>query len=69
MRTLKSKGLLIAALSALIACILQVIGLIRYLGRLPEDWIGIGLYSTTIIAFLITAIGFFIQFRKQTPKD
>jgi len=69
MRSLKSKGLLIAALSALIACILQIAGLIRYLGRLPEDWVGISLYSATIVAFLTAAIGFFIQWQKQTNKD
>ena len=69
MKVRKSKGLLIAAVSALIACILQVVGLIRYIGRLPEDRVGIGLYSTVIVALFITAIGFFIQWRKQTPED
>jgi len=34
----KTKGWLIGAAAAIIACILQVIRLIRYLGRLPEDW-------------------------------
>jgi len=69
MRNRKSKGLLIAGFSALTACVLQIMGLIRYLGRLPEDWVGISLYIATIVAFLTVALGFFIQWRKRTKKD
>ena len=65
----KTRGLLIVAVSAIVACVLQVIGLVRYLGRLPEDWVGIGLYSATIIAFAIVAVGFYIQWRQQESKN
>lgn len=68
MRTLMAKGLLIAAVASLAACVLQIIGLVRYTGRLPDDWIGITLFSVTIVAFLIAAIGFIVQFRKK-PKE
>ncbi|MFC1957532.1 hypothetical protein ACFLX0_01785 [Chloroflexota bacterium] len=63
------KNPLIMSVAAAVACILQVIGLVRYIGRLPEDCIGIGLFSFTAIAFAIVSIGFLIQWRKQTNKD
>jgi len=64
-----SKALPAAAAASLLACILQIIGLIRYLGRLPEDVTGIVLYGVTIAAFLVAAIGFFVQWRKRSPED
>ena len=48
-----------------VACVLQVIGFIRYIGRLPEDYVGIGLFSFTAVAFAVVSIGYFIQWRKQ----
>ena len=65
----KTRGLLIVAVFAIIACVLQVIGLVRYLGRLPEDWVGIGLYGATIIAFALVAVGFYNQWRQQKSKN
>ena len=65
----KTRGLLIVAASAIGACVLQVIDLVRYLGRLPEDWVGSGLYSATIIAFALVAVGFYIQWRQQKSKN
>jgi hypothetical protein len=59
------KNPLIMSVAAAMACILQVIGLIRYIGRLPEDYIGISLFSITAIIFAIVSIGFFMQWRKQ----
>ena len=69
MKIEKSRRLLILAVAAAIACILQVIGLVLYLCRLPNDWVGIGLYSATIIAFAVAAFGFFIQWRRQKSGD
>jgi len=63
------KNPLIMSVAAAVACILQIIGLIRYIGRLPEDYVGIGLFSFTAVAFAIVSIGFFIQWRKQINKD
>ncbi len=69
METTKPKVLLIAAVGSGIACLLQIIALIRYLGRLPGDWVGIGLYAVTIVAFALGAIGFYIQYNKpQQPE-
>ena len=63
------KNPLIMSVAAAVACILQVIGLIRYIGRLPEDYVGIGLFSFTAVAFAIVSIGFFIQWQKQASGD
>jgi len=69
MDVLKSKGLVIAAIFSVVACLFQIIGLIRYLSRLPDDWIGIALYIVTIVAFLLGAVGFYIQWRKQEHSE
>ena len=65
----KTRVLLTVAISAIVACILQIMGLIRYLIRLPEDWVGIVLYIATIIAFALIAVGFYIQWRQQKSKN
>ena len=69
MKIAKPKGLLIAAVCSVIACFLQIMGFIRYLARLPDDWIGSALYITTIAAFSLGAIGFYIQWRKQKQAE
>jgi len=61
----KAKGLLIAAACSAVACIFQIVGLVRYLGRLPDDRLGIGLYAVTIVAFALGTIGFYVQSRKR----
>jgi len=50
---------------AALAALLQAIGLIRYVNRLPEDWIGIMLYTITLLAFTAASVGAFIQARKS----
>lgn len=65
----RDKNLLIMSIAAKVACLLQVIGLIRYIDRLPEDYVGIGLFSFTAVAFAIVAIGFFIQWQKRVSGD
>jgi len=59
------KNPLTMSVAGAVACVLQVIGLIRYIGRLPEDYVGIGLFSFTAVAFAVVSIGYFIQWRKQ----
>lgn len=54
--------------SAVIAATLQTVGLIRYIQRLPQDWIGITLYIITLIAFIAVSIGSFIQ-ASQKDKE
>ncbi len=67
MKKNRSTRLLFVALCLTIACILQAIALARYVGRLPDDWVGIGLYSAALVGFAVAAIGFFIQW--QSEKD
>jgi len=50
--------------AAAIAAVLQTAGLIRYINRLPNDWVGISLYVVTILAFVGISAGAFIQARK-----
>ena len=57
-------GLLTVAVCLTVACILQGVGLARYVTRLPHDWVGIGLYIAAAVGFAIAAIGFFIQWKK-----
>ena len=51
-----------------IGTIFQGIGLIRYIYRLPDDWIGIVLYSITLLAFAAVSIGSFIQARQKEDR-
>jgi hypothetical protein len=64
MKADKAKGLLIASIVSAIACIFQIIGLVRYIGRIPDDWIGIVLFGITAVAFAIISLVLFIQWRQ-----
>jgi len=61
MTTKGSRRLHLEGWSAVIAATLQTVGLIRYIERLPQDWIGITLYIIALIAFVAVSIGTFIQ--------
>jgi uncharacterized membrane protein YhhN len=65
MKVVKKRALLIASIAAALAFVFQIIGLIRYIGRLPDDRVGIVLYSITIIAFACTSLGFYIQWNRH----
>jgi len=69
MKRNKSTGFLFAALGLAIACILQAIALARYVGRLPDDWVGIGLYSAALVGFVVAAIGFFIRWQSERDME
>ena len=58
------RGLLAGAGFSALACLLQAVGLIRYLDGLPEDVVGIVLYAVTIVAFGLGSVGFYLQWRK-----
>ena len=62
---MKKSGWLIGAILISIGTILQLYGTIRYYNRLPDDIIGISLYSLSAILFAIVAIGFFMNWRKE----
>jgi len=50
--------------AAAIAAVLQAISLIRYIGRMPEDWLGIAFNVITMIAFIIGSAGAFLRARQ-----
>lgn len=52
-----------------VACILQITGLIRYVGRLPDDRLGIALYIITIVAFALVSVEHFSRWRKEKRME
>jgi hypothetical protein len=59
------QGHLFAALCSAFAFLLQSIGTVRYVWRLPDDWVGIGLYLTTAVLFAVIAVGFYGKWRSE----
>ena len=59
------RGYLFAAMVSGFAFLLQGIGTIRYVSRLPDDWVGIGLYVTTAVLFAVIAVGFCGKWRSE----
>lgn len=51
---------------AAVAALCQTIGLVRYIKRLPDDWIGIALYAVTLMAFVLVGVGSFIQANQKS---
>ena len=69
MKGSKPKNWLIGAVALAVACVLQVIALLRYVRRLPDDTVGIVIYAVTLVAFALAAIGFFVQWKKEKRKE
>ncbi len=65
MRLKRSTAFLGAAMCASAGFVVQAIGLARYVGRLPDDWVAVGLYSATLVAFAIAALGFSLRWRRE----
>ena len=61
----RSTGLLVMGVSSTIAFILSAIALARYVDRLPDDLVGVVLYSITLVLFAILAFGSYIRWRKE----
>jgi hypothetical protein len=69
LKQVKSRTTFLVGVLSAVACALQVTGLIRYLGRLPEDRLGITLYIITIIAFGLVSIEHFVRWRKEREME
>jgi hypothetical protein len=69
MKPTQSKNMLIGAVANVVACLLQIVGLVRYVGRLPDDRVGIGLYVVTAIAFALGAFGFYARWKKGNREE
>jgi hypothetical protein len=63
------QGYLFAALCSALAFLLQGIGTIRYVSRLPDDWVGIGLYVTTAVLFAVAAVGFYGKYMSERQAE
>jgi len=48
-----------------LALIFQIVSAVRYIIRLPNDWLGISLYLITIILFSIVLTLLFIKTKNQ----
>lgn len=46
--------------------VLGAIGTVRYASRMPNDWVGIGLYAVTTILFAVAAVGFYLRWVKES---
>ena len=66
MKSKDAKHLRLFGWLAAFAAFLQMVGLIRYVNRLPDDWTGIALYTITLVAFVLVSIGSFIQARQNS---
>jgi hypothetical protein len=64
-----ANGWLFGAVCFSIGAVLQVIGTARLSGRMPHDWVGVGIYGATAILFAICALGFYIQWRKEKQQE
>jgi len=57
------------AVTLTIASLLQGIGAARYIARLPDDLVGIGLFLATFLLIVFAAIGFYTQWAKEKVKE
>ena len=53
MNTLTNSGKNYLISIIVIVLVFQIVGTVRYIMRLPNDWLGIGLYLITVILFTI----------------
>ena len=64
----KATGWLFEGMLLVLCAVLSVVSAWRYVTRLPEDTIGIVLYTVTSLCFAIAGIGFLITWRKEKAK-
>ena len=68
MKSNKSNGWLLAAVSLSLASIIAWVDFGLYVSRLPGDGVGIGLNAVAAVAFTVAAVGFYIQWNKMRRK-
>ena len=65
----KSTSWLIAALLFTVCSLLQGAGAVRYVARLPDDSVGIGLYVANVVLFAVVVVGFYTGWMKEKRKE
>ena len=58
-----------AAVFALVVAILQVLFLMRYIARLPDDTLGVWMHSITVILWVIVALVFLVLSRRRKKPE
>lgn len=43
------------------ACLFQIIGLVRYIHLLPQDWVGVLLYTLSVLGLGLAAFFFLLR--------
>lgn len=68
---MKPRSFLVLVFGYLTAMAMQIAGLIRYVDRLSNDWVGIGLYIATIFFFGLGAVVYLLRWASeiQTTSD
>ena len=61
MGKMNPRGALAFAVCLTIAFVLQLIGTVRYIGRLPNDRLGITLYIVTAVLFAVLAVVHYVR--------
>jgi len=62
-------GWLFGSVCFTVGSALQIFGTVRLAGRLPHDWVGIGIYGATAVLFAICALGFYVQSIRQRQQE
>jgi undecaprenyl pyrophosphate phosphatase UppP len=62
----KKRSTVLAIVIMLAATMCQVVGLVRYSNRLPDDWLGVTLYAVTIVGLL--AVAGMLAFGQRGPE-
>jgi hypothetical protein len=60
-----ARYLLVTAIAATVATILQIYGTLRYVRRLPDDTVGIVIYIVTCILFAVVATVNYIRWSRE----
>ena len=52
-----------------LATVLEGVGIMRYMQRVPDDNVGITLFVVTMVAFALGAVGFFFKWVKERQDE
>jgi NADH:ubiquinone oxidoreductase subunit K len=64
----KARGWLFGGTLLVLCAALNAVGAFRYVTRIPEDTIGIVLFTVTSVCFAIAGLGFLITWRKENTQ-
>ena len=65
----KARGWFFGGMLLVLCAALNAVGAFRYVTRLPEDIIGIVLFTVTSVCFAIAGVGFLITWQKEKTQS